>query len=404
MASNITVIPNRNMSMTNITVDSTYTIDRAYSNADSTRFARLNVTPGTTGVIYFLFDLSSLPTDIVIQNVTARFKARTNSTTRIYDTSVQLCKGTTPVGTAVGFDSTTATTYDMTDCGTWSLAELQSALRMRVEATADTGGSVHRFDFFGADITIEYITSGYAKVIQATELAVQIANDPTHGYNQHDRYGTPDFDCSSLVSYCLQQAGFNIDPHGTWTGNIGDKLSALGFTNVANLVNLQTGEGLEYGDIVLTVRKHHVEFSLGYDDGNMVVEAVHDEYNSKGSDRTQPGDQTGDEIRVRRFYAWDWQYIYRWIDGSGGGGGTVTPSFVIKFKELRRGARYAVISPVQSLLQDLYNINTGGVDGIFGEKTEKAVKEFQKQNGLTVDGIVGENTMKGLLQVNEDDD
>ena len=404
MASDITVIPNRNIGMTNITVDSTYTINRAYSNADSTRFARLNVTPGTTGVIYFLFDLSALPTDIVIQNVTARFKARTNSTTRIYNTSVQLCKGTMPVGSAVGFDSTTATTYDMNDCGTWSLAELQSALRMKVEATANTGGSVYRFDFFGADITIEYITSGYAKVIQATELAVQIANDPNCGYNQYNRYGPPDFDCSSLVSYCLQQAGFNIDYHGTSTRNIGDKLSALGFTNVANLVNLQTGEGLQYGDVVLTVRKHHVEFSLGYDDGNMIVEAVHDENNSKGSDKTIPGDQTGDEIRVRRFYKWDWQYIYRWIDGSGGGG-TVVPSFVIKFKELRRGSRYAVISPIQTLLRDQYNITSvGKSDGIFGEKTEKAVKEFQKQNGLKVDGIVGENTMKGLLQVNEDDD
>ena len=31
-------------------------------------------------------------------------------------------------------------------------------------------------------------------------------------------------------------------------------------------------------------------------------------------------------------------------------------------------------------------------DGIFGPITEEAVKEFQKNNGLTVDGIVGENT------------
>lgn len=31
-------------------------------------------------------------------------------------------------------------------------------------------------------------------------------------------------------------------------------------------------------------------------------------------------------------------------------------------------------------------------DGIFGELTEEAVKEFQKANGLKVDGIVGEQT------------
>lgn len=35
-------------------------------------------------------------------------------------------------------------------------------------------------------------------------------------------------------------------------------------------------------------------------------------------------------------------------------------------------------------------------DGIFGEKTHLAVKEFQKQQGLTVDGIVGLDTKKKL--------
>lgn len=238
-------------------------------------------------------------------------------------------------------------------------------------------------------------------VYQAVQLAINIANDPNCGYNQHDRYGPPDFDCSSLVSYCLQQAGFNIDYHGTRTRNIGDKLSGLGFTNVVSQINVNTGEGLQYGDILLTVRKHHVEFSLGYEPNNQIVEAVHDEFGGKGSDKTQRGDQTGDEIRIRRFYKWDWQYCYRWTDGSGGDIPTVTGSFVIKLKELRRGSRYAVISPVQTLLKYLYNINIGksGVDGIFGKDTEKAVKEFQKQKGLKVDGIIGEKTMKGLLQI-----
>jgi len=35
--------------------------------------------------------------------------------------------------------------------------------------------------------------------------------------------------------------------------------------------------------------------------------------------------------------------------------------------------------------------------GSFGAATEKAVKEFQKQNGLVVDGIVGEKTWGSLL-------
>lgn len=44
-------------------------------------------------------------------------------------------------------------------------------------------------------------------------------------------------------------------------------------------------------------------------------------------------------------------------------------------------------------------------DGIFGIKTEQAVKEYQKQHNLTVDGIVGKNTwnmiMKNEIQIVE---
>ena len=37
------------------------------------------------------------------------------------------------------------------------------------------------------------------------------------------------------------------------------------------------------------------------------------------------------------------------------------------------------------------------VDGIFGAKTLSAVKDYQKQNSLSVDGIVGKNTWGALL-------
>ena len=39
---------------------------------------------------------------------------------------------------------------------------------------------------------------------------------------------------------------------------------------------------------------------------------------------------------------------------------------------------------------------TGSVDGIYGSKTKKAVRLFQKKNGLTVDGIVGPKTAKAI--------
>jgi murein L,D-transpeptidase YcbB/YkuD len=36
--------------------------------------------------------------------------------------------------------------------------------------------------------------------------------------------------------------------------------------------------------------------------------------------------------------------------------------------------------------------------GVFGPKTDSAVREFQNFNSLQVDGIVGKNTWKALLE------
>ena len=52
-------------------------------------------------------------------------------------------------------------------------------------------------------------------------------------------------------------------------------------------------------------------------------------------------------------------------------------------------------------LQELLNQNGASltVDGIFGAKTQQAVKDYQKAKGLAVDGIVGKNTWGALTAV-----
>jgi len=40
--------------------------------------------------------------------------------------------------------------------------------------------------------------------------------------------------------------------------------------------------------------------------------------------------------------------------------------------------------------------NIGSIDGKTGPKTKKAIKEFQKENNLTIDGIVGKKTWEAL--------
>ncbi|WP_428935145.1 peptidoglycan-binding protein [Streptomyces sp. ACT015] len=60
---------------------------------------------------------------------------------------------------------------------------------------------------------------------------------------------------------------------------------------------------------------------------------------------------------------------------------------------------YGDISPEVAEAQCLLRrqgISPGGIDGIFGPLTEKAVKELQRRSHLVVDGIIGPHTWKAL--------
>lgn len=63
---------------------------------------------------------------------------------------------------------------------------------------------------------------------------------------------------------------------------------------------------------------------------------------------------------------------------------------------VRRGAEGNITWLIQSMLIcHSFNINA---DGIFGPATERAVRDFQSRNGLSVDGIVGKNTFNKLFK------
>lgn len=63
---------------------------------------------------------------------------------------------------------------------------------------------------------------------------------------------------------------------------------------------------------------------------------------------------------------------------------------------LKRGSYGAEVKYLQQKLNSfLYPV--GPIDGIFGAQTEKAVQDFQTENGLVPDGIVGNNTWEYLM-------
>ncbi len=77
----------------------------------------------------------------------------------------------------------------------------------------------------------------------------------------------------------------------------------------------------------------------------------------------------------------------------------VDPNAVtITLTTLGKGDRGEQVKTLQRLLSSLgYDLGGFGADGIFGDATDRAVRAYQKDEGLAVDGLVGKDTWNHLL-------
>lgn len=72
----------------------------------------------------------------------------------------------------------------------------------------------------------------------------------------------------------------------------------------------------------------------------------------------------------------------------------------VEVKVLKKGSKGDAVKALQILLIGRgHSCGSSGADGDFGSGTDKAVKAYQKANGLTVDGSVGATTWAKLLGV-----
>ena len=67
------------------------------------------------------------------------------------------------------------------------------------------------------------------------------------------------------------------------------------------------------------------------------------------------------------------------------------------YPTVKNGSKSEYVCVLQDGLINL-GYNTGGLDGIFGTKTESSVRNYQSKRGLSVDGIVGKNTWNTLMK------
>lgn len=61
----------------------------------------------------------------------------------------------------------------------------------------------------------------------------------------------------------------------------------------------------------------------------------------------------------------------------------------------RLGSKGDEVTKIQTRLKQ-WGYYNGAVDGVYGSKTEKAVRQFQQKNGLKADGIAGTQTLKAI--------
>lgn len=133
------------------------------------------------------------------------------------------------------------------------------------------------------------------------------------GYDQGQRWNIREggeCDCSSLVIWCLHEAGFdtgNSPKYGVWpttgatyTGNLSYVLTQRGWTRYPNSGKPQ------FGDILLS-DKHHVAVCVG--DG-LIAQASNGEYGKVSGGLA--GDQTGLETVVRAYYNYPWDCYLRY--------------------------------------------------------------------------------------------
>lgn len=82
-----------------------------------------------------------------------------------------------------------------------------------------------------------------------------------------------------------------------------------------------------------------------------------------------------------------------------GVGGVITYKSInpttVEAAVISQGQRGDTVRTIQQKLKR-WGYYSGAIDGIFGPQTLKAVKYFQKKNGLVADGIVGKKTLKAL--------
>ena len=236
---------------------------------------------------------------------------------------------------------------------------------------------------------------------KAVQWAINTANDNSHGYSQTNRWGNPDYDCSSFVIMAYEQAGVPVKQAGaSYTGNMRGAFISCGFVDVTYSVGLSTGYGIEAGDVLLNYSAHTC-ISIG---NGKVANCRTDEGHPQG------GDQSGNEIRIQSYWNFPWNCVLRYkgdqeVKPSTGTSASETQNNLAQKEHqwtpslLTYSTKYSSECVVLQSLLNIKHFPCGSCDGFYGAKTQAAVNKARSWYGLEQTGKCDRELWDLLLRV-----
>ena len=163
-------------------VNSSYPIDNGTTDSSSTTYAQFVLTTGSGAAtyIYYNFDFSEIPDGATLSNLSCTAKGYVSSTSTNYINTrqMQLCTGTTTMGSAVTL-SNSASAQTITT-GTWTVAQLKNAkIRLYItRGTRSTTSTSYYCRFYGATFSVTYSFQGTQYTLTATSDVDGVSVDP----------------------------------------------------------------------------------------------------------------------------------------------------------------------------------------------------------------------------------
>lgn len=224
----------------------------------------------------------------------------------------------------------------------------------------------------------------------AVAWAIKTAEDNTHGYSQANRWGNPDYDCSSFVISAYEQAGVPLKKAGaSYTGNMRAAFLACGFVDVTYEIGLTSGYGIQAGDVLLNYSAHTC-ISVG---NGKVANCRTDE------GHPQCGDQSGNEIRIQSYWNYPWNCVLRYKDKEKAATVSAKETHDWQPPTLTQSNAYNSSCVVLQALLNVYSFACGSADGFYGAKTAAAVNKARSFYGLESNNKCDLPLWKKLMEI-----